>query len=217
MEEIQEDLHEDEEQEEEINQRPRRTRAPPEIWTYTHSQMVQNMRQTARKKATGKKRRQEKLMLFQAKQKHNLCHDELTMESIEYTDLEAMMIKRLIDNFNYNQMTEWSFIQQYLLHRGLELYWEKGKEAMLKEMRQQLNRRCFQPIKVSDMTPQERKRAQIALVYLCEKWDAKIKGRNIYNGKPTREWLGLTRSCKPNSSFRRYYAHGSNWHTREPR
>jgi len=49
--------------------------------------------------------------------------------------------------------------------------------------------------------PIERKKAQIALAYLAQKRDNSIKGRTVYNGKPTREWLGREESASPTASL----------------
>jgi hypothetical protein len=35
----------------------------------------------------------------------------------------------------------------------------------------------------------ERKKAQMTLMLLTEYWDKSVKGRMVYNGQPTREWL----------------------------
>jgi hypothetical protein len=48
---------------------------------------------------------------------------------------------------------------------------------------------CFAPFKVKEMKPSKRKKAQMALMFLTEKRDKSAKGRMVYNGKPTREWL----------------------------
>ena len=58
-------------------------------------------------------------------------------------------------------------------------------EASKKEIGQLYKRMCFMPINVSTMTPSEKKNAVKALLFLCEKRDGKIKGRMVYNGKPT--------------------------------
>jgi hypothetical protein len=38
------------------------------------------------------------------------------------------------------------------------------------------------------MKHSERKKAQMAFMFLTEKRDKSVKGRMVYNGKPTREW-----------------------------
>ena len=51
------------------------------------------------------------------------------------------------------------------------------------------------------MMNKERRKAQIALAYLTEKRDGKIKGRVVYNGKPTREYLGREYNSSPTTSL----------------
>ena len=51
------------------------------------------------------------------------------------------------------------------------------------------------------MTQQERRKAQVALAYLTEKRDGEIKGRVVYNGKPTREDLGREDGSTPRASL----------------
>jgi hypothetical protein len=59
----------------------------------------------------------------------------------------------------------------------------------MKEIDQLHKRTCFAPLKVKEMKPFKRKKAQIALMFLTEKRDKSMKGSMVYNGKPTREWL----------------------------
>ena len=54
---------------------------------------------------------------------------------------------------------------------------------------------------VSTLTPNERARAQAALMFLTEKRDGTIKGRLVYNGKPTRDWLSREDSASPTASL----------------
>ena len=91
--------------------------------------------------------------------------------------------------------------QQYILQKGIKKFKEKGEEAILKEIKQLHDRKCFQPIKVQDITEAERRKAQVALTYLTEKRDGTIKARTVYNGKPTREWLSREESASPTASL----------------
>ena len=59
----------------------------------------------------------------------------------------------------------------------------------------------FAPISVVDISKSERKKAQIALTYLTQKRDGTIKGRSVYNGKLTREWLSKQHSASPTVSI----------------
>ena len=62
-------------------------------------------------------------------------------------------------------------------------------------------RNCFTPVSIAEMTPQERHKVQEALMFLTEKHDASIKGRMVYNGKPTHEWLSREDSASPTAAL----------------
>jgi hypothetical protein len=51
------------------------------------------------------------------------------------------------------------------------------------------------------MTPTEWRKAQQALMYLGEKRDGTIKGRMVYNGRPTREWISREDSSSPTAAL----------------
>jgi len=69
----------------------------------------------------------------------------------------------------------------------LKVFGQEGYEAAYKEVKQQHDRRCFEPIDISKLTKEEKQKAQLALTYLAEKRDGAIKGRTVYNIKLTRE------------------------------
>jgi hypothetical protein len=95
-----------------------------------------------------------------------------------------------------------SFAQQYILQKGLKLFGKEGHKASKKEINQLHKRKCFAPIKVKDMKPSKRKKAQMALMFLTEKRDKSVKGRMVYsNGKPTREWLLLEDAASPTAAL----------------
>ena len=78
--------------------------------------------------------------------------------------------------------------QQHLLPKGLKIWGDKAKAAARKEMDQLHNRKAFAPVNPDDCTESELKKAQSALMFVTEKRDGTIKGRSVYNGKPTRTW-----------------------------
>jgi Reverse transcriptase (RNA-dependent DNA polymerase) len=90
-----------------------------------------------------------------------------------------------------------SFAQQYVLQKGLTKFGQRGSEAVKKELEQLHRRNCFMPMDVSELNNTEKKRAQAALMLLTEKRDGSIKGRCVYNGKPTREWLSKEDASSP--------------------
>ena len=51
------------------------------------------------------------------------------------------------------------------------------------------------------MNANERHKVQQALAYLSEKSSGEIKGRTVFNGKPTREYLGKEDSASPTASM----------------
>jgi hypothetical protein len=52
-------------------------------------------------------------------------------------------------------------------------------------------------LKVKEMKPSKRKKAQMALMFLPEKRDKSVNGRMVYNGKPTRVWLSRKDAASP--------------------
>ena len=72
-----------------------------------------------------------------------------------------------------------------------------GNEAIVKEMNQLDDRGCLKPILISKMTKSEKRRAQLALAYLTEKRDGSIKGRTVFNGAKTRDWMSKEDTTSP--------------------
>ena len=50
-------------------------------------------------------------------------------------------------------------MQQYALNKGLKKHGKRGEDAVLKEITQSHDSACFEPIKVEDMTPEEKQHA----------------------------------------------------------
>jgi hypothetical protein len=109
---------------------------------------------------------------------------------IEYGSNKAMLIAIFIQDITMNvNKHRASFAQQYMLQKGLKVFGNKGHEASMKEIDQLHKRMCFAPLKIKEIKPSKRKKAQIALMFLTEKRDKSVKGRMVYNRKTTREWL----------------------------
>ena len=97
-----------------------------------------------------------------------------------------MLMARYINDISNKVMRQGaSFAQAYLLNKGLKKYGKKGQDASVKELDQLHRRNSFTPILIAEMSPIERRKAQQALMFLTEKRDQTIKGRMVYNGKPT--------------------------------
>ena len=54
---------------------------------------------------------------------------------------------------------------------------------------------------MKDLTPSEKNKAQVGLMFLTEKRDKSIKGRLVYNGKPTREYLDREDTASPTAAL----------------
>ena len=101
-----------------------------------------------------------------------------------------MVIARFIVEINSKATVKGaSYAQQYILQKGLKVFGKRGTKAATKEADQLHQRTCFTPMDIGALTPSERKKAMEALMFLTEKRDKTIKGRLVYNGKPTRKWL----------------------------
>ena len=135
---------------------------------------------------------------------HNLMEGYKTAkeEIEEYNPQLAMVIAQIMTDINSKTSSQGaSFAQQHILQKGLRLFGQHGRDATMKELDQLHQRNCFTPIDVSQLTSSEKKKAMEALMFLTEKRDKSIKGRMVYNGKPTREWLSREDSASPTASL----------------
>ena len=84
---------------------------------------------------------------------------------------------------------------------NVDMIGKQGEDKVLKEMGQLHDRACFEPIRVKDMTEEEKRQAQMALTHLTKKQDETVKGRTVCNRKLTREWLSREESASPTESI----------------
>ena len=137
--------------------------------------------------------------------KHNLQFQQFgSRNNFDYTDTEATLIARCMmqikDKFRTNAGLQ--FIQQHYLNKGLKLFGNEGREAVDAELEQLLRRDCFRPEHVSNLSEQERMRAQEAMMLLAEKdITKKKKGRLVFRGDGTREWLSREDTASPTASL----------------
>ena len=136
------------------------------------------------------------------------CHNLIAqvhpnpIDDIEYATSHVMLIACVMNEISSKVTRQGaSFAQQHLLCKGLKVFGKKGHEALAKEINQLYQRNCFYPILVASMTTGERKKAMTALMFLTEKRDLTIKGRMVYNGKPTREWLSREGLASPTAAL----------------
>ena len=126
--------------------------------------------------------------LFQLESKHNLFTHSATeyWGTVECSQEHALIAAMVMVEANARGSANgFSIAQQHLLKKGLKKFGDRGYQAAHKEMDQLHNRSCFAPIDISTLSPTEKRKAQEALLFLTEKRDKSIKGRMVYNGKPT--------------------------------
>ena len=112
--------------------------------------------------------------------------------------MSSISIAMIMDDINSRASANGvNFAQQHLLHEGLKLFGEEGEKASIKEADQLHRRTCFKGIRVSDLTPDEKRKAVRALMFLTEKRDGSIKGRMVLDGSQTREHLREVETSSP--------------------
>ena len=94
---------------------------------------------------------------------------------------ESIVMAQLMEEIT----TRYNLMTQHMLHKGLKIFGKKGVKAIGKEVGQLHDRVCFQPVSVKSMNANERRKAQVALAYLGKKGNGDVKGRVVFNGKPT--------------------------------
>ena len=114
--------------------------------------------------------------------KYNLCFQQIGKQNkVEYGTDKAVLIARFMEQINDKiRNAGKSFIQQYYITKGLKLFGERGKEAAQEELEQLVERVCWEPTHVEDMTDLERQQAQDAMMLLAEKNTGEIKGRCVF-------------------------------------
>jgi hypothetical protein len=181
--------------------------------TMSGKSYLQNDKKTTKKVAFAEDK------LKQLEYCHNLVSQVKPSEeqTIDYGSNQAMLIARFIQDItrNVNELGA-SFAQQYISKKGLKVFGNKGHEASKKEINQLHRRTCFAPLKVKEMKPSERKKAQMALMFLTEKRDKSVKGRSIQRKANKR--MAIARGCgKPDGGTREHHNYRSDQSKRRER
>jgi hypothetical protein len=77
-------------------------------------------------------------------------------------------------------------LHQYNLKKGLELFGEKGELATVKELKQIHDMGTYVPLEAGKLTPEMKKRALSALMFIVEKRDGRVKARKCAVGSKQR-------------------------------
>ena len=99
---------------------------------------------------------------------------------------------RMISKKKFYQM-----VQTYGLKAGLKKFGPRGKQAAYKELKQLHQRIVFKPVKVEDLTPQEKAKAMESLMFLVEKRDKRVKARYVADGSSQRPYTPKEEAASP--------------------
>ena len=81
------------------------------------------------------------------------------------------------------------------------MFGNKGRDAAMKELKQLVERNCWRPILVSELTPEERQKSVDSMMLLAEKNDGSVKGRHVFQGSQTRDWVSREETASPTASL----------------
>ena len=136
---------------------------------------------------------------------HNLQFQQIgNQKHCDYTNDEAVLIARSMIQIKEKFQTEkgYQFIQQYYLNKGLKIFGDRGETGVDKEIRQLLKRQCFRPEYIKNLSQKQLARAQEAMMLLSEKeFSKEVKGRLVFRGDGTREWLSREDTASPTASL----------------
>ena len=144
-----------------------------------------------------------KLMKRFLERKQNLVLQQVDSSHKKmYARDEAHLVANLIGQIREKVMApdNFSFIQQYYITKGLKKFGNEGKNAAMKEMKQLWERNCWTPKLISELTAMERQKAVEGMMLLAEKNDGEKKGRYVFKGSETREWLSREETSSPTAS-----------------
>ena len=133
--------------------------------------------------------------------------EDTNLKIKEYVPKEAEAVARLMTAINDNVTrtgvtgVKAVFGQQYIIQKGLKEFGESARIRAMKELAQLHKRNCSSPIKVNKMTPEEKRKAQNGMMLVTEKRDNSIKGRLVYDGSKTRDWVSREEAASPTVSL----------------
>ena len=132
----------------------------------------------------------------------------------EYSDdEEAMMAAKFMVELHENvqrngtpSFLEMCFGQQYVLPQGIKKFGPDAIKAAERELDQLHKRNCFSPVDRDSMTEEELEREQPGIMLVTEKErekdpDKRIKGRFVYDGSGTRDWISREDAASPTVSM----------------
>jgi len=140
---------------------------------------------------------------YTADEGYNYFLDELDDKIEKITEYDCFEVKVIGTSMMHYQQTwenKFSFIHQYELMKGLNIFCEKVRQAALKEVKQLHDRKVFEPISIDGLTKFEKERAMESIAFLTEKRNKTIKARMCANGSTQREYIDRDDAASPTTS-----------------
>ena len=126
-----------------------------------------------------------------------ILSDETTKTKQYNPDVVPVIARIMTDICEHATAHGASFIHQYMIQKGIKKFGAAGSQAAMKELSQLHKRNCFRPVDIATMTTAEKSKVVNSLLFLTEKCTGEVKGRMVYNAKPTWEWLSKEDSASP--------------------
>ena len=123
------------------------------------------------------------------------------IELKQYDELDAQVISLFLQNKVPNKeernITGVCNTNTFNIKKGILKYGKKGREAVNKELAQLHNREVFKPIKLSELSKEEKDKAMSSLIFLTQKRDGTIKARACANGSTQRSYINKEDAASP--------------------
>jgi len=165
--------------------------------------MLQEIKHIEKSRKSFETMKQRKMKMKNMEKVNNLIFQQTRREKKdEYARERASLIAQVMQQIKdrVTGLDGVNFIQQFYITKGLKIFKEKGHAAAMKELKQLIERNCWRAVHVKDMTPSEKKKAVDAMMLLAEKNDGTIKGRCVFKGSETRDWLSTEDTASPTAS-----------------
>ena len=139
---------------------------------------------------------------FKVEMSHNILTQVMDEDKcFTYTKEQAVILAQLmVDIREIFVVHGVSFMQRYSYKKGVKALGESARRGAYVEVEQMHTRNAFESIHVKNMTATEKRKAQMGLMLIEQKEEKQAKGRLVYNGKPTREWLSREDTSSPTVS-----------------
>ena len=104
-------------------------------------------------------------ILKSVKQRHAILSDETTRDKKYNPDVAPVIARIMTDIHERTTAHGASFVQQYMVQKGIKKFGEAGVKAAIKELDQLHRRNCFTPVDVATMTTVKKTKAVNSLLF----------------------------------------------------